>query len=319
MIEYNPRLWKEHLFDIKGSMVRQIFARVAVCVAWSAAVVIAHFLLQKFCEFDFNVSTTAHSLMGLALSMLLVFRTNASYNRYWEARSLWGAIINESRNLGRMAGVLMADAPDLVKTLIGWTMCFSQATMHILRGSKGLGPAAAKLPPDEVRKVLGMDHVPFAVARKMSEPINEARRRGIITDYQQMSMDHVIHLLIDYLGGCERIHKTPVPFPYVVHLRRALLLYCYTLPIALVHDYGWGTVLVTLLVAYLIFGIEEIGVEIDDPFGSDDNGLPLDRFCMTITMNLYWVLQTLPAPTDTPVATPSPPSLPTPTGAETVT
>ena len=101
-----------------------------------------------------------------------------------------------------------------------------------------------------------------------------------------MSLDQNVQLLIDYFGACERIHKTPLPFVYVVHLRRALVLYCFTLPFALVDHYGWWAIPATLLVAYTFFGIEEIGVEIENPFGQDDNDLPLERFCETIERDL---------------------------------
>ncbi len=106
-----------------------------------------------------------------------------------------------------------------------------------------------------------------------------------------MALDQNVQLLIDSLGACERIRKTPLPFAYVVHLRRALILYCFTLPFALVESFGWGTILATLLVAYIFFGIEEIGVEIEDPFGQDDNDLPLDRICATIEQNLIALLE----------------------------
>ncbi len=107
-----------------------------------------------------------------------------------------------------------------------------------------------------------------------------------------MALDQNVHLLTDHLGACERIHKTPLPFAYVVHLRRALILFCFTLPFALVRDFGWGTILDTLLVAYVFFGIEEIGVEIENPFGLDDNDLPLERLCATIERDLLALIDT---------------------------
>jgi putative membrane protein len=106
-----------------------------------------------------------------------------------------------------------------------------------------------------------------------------------------MTLDNNVQLLIDYIGACERIHKTPLPFAYVVHLRRALILYCLTLPFALIESYGWSTVIDTLLIAYILFGIEEIGVEIEDPFGKDDNDLPLEQICATIERNLLSVIR----------------------------
>ena len=108
----------------------------------------------------------------------------------------------------------------------------------------------------------------------------------MISDYVMTALDQNVQALIDYIGGCERIHKTPLPFAYMVHVRRRLVLYCIALPFALVSDFGWETIPVSTVVAYVFFGIEEIGVEIEDPFGLDDNDLPLESICQTIDGNL---------------------------------
>ena len=105
-----------------------------------------------------------------------------------------------------------------------------------------------------------------------------------------MDLEHCVQRLIDYIGSCERIRSTPMPFAYMVHLRRALILYCYTLPLALAETYGWATIVATLLISYVFFGIEEIGVEIEDPFGNDENDLPLEKLCELIDRNLQGLL-----------------------------
>jgi putative membrane protein len=158
--------------------------------------------------------------------------------------------------------------------------------MNSLRGAAGLGAIARRLPAAEVEAVLSSGNVPLAVAAQISERLVRARDRGILSDYVTLMLDQNVQLLIDYLGACERIYKTPLPFVYVVHLRRALVLYCFTLPFALVDPYGWWAIPATLLVAYTFFGIEEIGVEIENPFGLDANDLPLERFCETIERDL---------------------------------
>ncbi|HXG11582.1 MAG TPA: bestrophin family ion channel [Gemmataceae bacterium] len=285
MIDYDPHRWWQHFFDIKGSMVREIFYRVLFCVLWSAVVVAFHQWVHPVA-----IPQHGHTLVGFALGLLLVFRTQSSYDRFWEGRKQWGAIVNETRNLARLASVLLADAPALLARLLQWTVAFPYAVMHQLRGSRGLGPIADCLPTDEAQATLGAEHPPLAVARRISEQIAEARHRGLISDYTQMTLDQNVQLLVDYMGACERIHKTPLPFAYVVHLRRALILYCYSLPFALLRDFGWETVAVTFVIAYILFGIEEIGVEIEDPFGSDDNDLPLERICATIEGNLRGLL-----------------------------
>jgi putative membrane protein len=242
------------------------------------------------------VPATVHGLVGVALGLLLVFRTNASYDRFWEGRKQWGGIVNETRNLARAARALLRDVPELRGAIVRWTIVWAFATMHRLRGTVGLGPVSLVLPADEVEAVLEAEHPPLAIATRISELIAEARRRGAVGEYGQLALDQNVQLLVDYMGACERIHKTPLPFAYVVHLRRALILYCYSLPFALVREFGWNTVLATFVVAYTFFGIEEIGVEIEDPFGTDDNDLPLERICGTIEANLLALEDTAESP-----------------------
>lgn len=282
MIQYDAHKWLDHFFDIRGSLVREIIGRVSLCVAWSAAVVAFHRYVAPV-----GMPFQLHTLMGLALGLLLVFRTNSSYDRFWEGRKLWGGIVNETRNLVRSATVYMKDDPALVARLTRWTAVFPWTAVHSLRGTKGLGPQIAELPPDEAQEAVDAEHPALAVAGKMSDCLREARDRGLISDMILTSMDQNIQLLIDYLGGCERIRKTPMPFAYAVHLRRALVLYCFTLPFAMVETFGWTTIVDVLFIAYTFFGIEEIGVEIESPFGHDANDIPIEHISETIHKNVY--------------------------------
>jgi putative membrane protein len=282
---YDPHDWTSHLFDIQGSMVKEIIGRVSVCVIWSATIVWIH---ESFPNrwFDLEMPETAHALVGTALGLLLVFRTNASYDRFWEGRKMWGGMVNETRNLTRQVSVLCQRDVVLTRRLIGWTIAFVYASMHRLRGGEGVGSIAASLPADQVARVTAADHPPLAVARQISANLDAARQQGLIDTYQQMQLDQNVQLLIDYHGACERIRSTPLPYAYAVHLRRALIIYCFTLPMALVAKFGWDTIAAVFVITYIFFGIEEIGVEIEDPFGTDANDLPLERLCETIEGNL---------------------------------
>lgn len=286
MIQYDPHKWTHHLLDIKGSVVRQIFWRVMLFVVWSGAVVAFHIYVRPV-----GVPSTVHTLIGVALGLLLVFRTQGSYERFWEGRKLWGGIVNESRNVAREAAAFLRGRPDLLRPIIFWTAAFPYAAMNSLRGGRGIGPLAERLPKEEVADVLSAQHVPSAVARRITSQLVRARDEGHLSDYVAITMDSNVNLLIDYIGSCERIQKTPLPFAYVVHLRRALILYCLTLPFALVETYGWSTIGDTLLIAYILFGIEEIGVEIENPFDEDDNDIPLDQICANIEGNLMAVIE----------------------------
>lgn len=281
MINYDAHRWWDHLFDVKGSMVRQILPAVLICVVWSAGVVWFDRHVHAI-----GIPSTVHSLVGLPLGLLLVFRTNASYDRFWEGRKLWGGMVNETRNLVRASSVLLREAPDLHQKVVLWTSMWPYTAMFALRGGRGLGPPGERLSAEEREATLGAQHVPLAVATRISRTLDEARRRGLISDYQQMILDNNVQLLIDYIGACERIHKTPLPFAYVVHLRRALILYCFSLPFALVETFKWASVGLVFVLVYTFFGIEEIGVEIEDPFGLDDNDLPLEAICANIEKNL---------------------------------
>ena len=328
MIQYDPHHWRSHLFDLRGSMVREIFARVTVCVVWSILVFSWDYAGRPAVDFSeggwaaypvlnnespddtaskirnmswppttnpivnwarqyrIRIPLHGHTLIGVALGLLLVFRTNVSYDRFWEGRRQWGNIVNDSRNIGRLATSLLKEDRDLLDRLLLWTMAWSWSVKHRLRNKQSIGSIASELPTPEVLEVEQAQHVPLAVSMKMTEQIDAAQRRGLISDVQQSLLDGSLQRLIDALGACERIHNTPLPFAYMVHLRRALIVYLATLPMALVADFGWATVPALLLIAYILLGVEEIGVEIEDPFGDDVNDLPLKTLCETIEHNL---------------------------------
>lgn len=285
MTPYDPHEWTSHLFDIEGSMVREILGRVSACVIW-AVIIVALFQWGPDWFDKLAIAETAHTLVGASLGLLLVFRTNASYDRFWEGRKLWGSIVNESRNLARQAATWMAVDRDLARQVIWWTVAFAYGTKYRLRGAQEIGPVQEHLPAESVSEVLSSRHVPLAVSRRLTELIAVSKDRRIIDGDQLRCLDQNVQILIDCCGACERIRSTPLPFAYAVHLRRALIVYCFTLPLALVQKYGWETVPATLMIAYVLFGIEEIGVEIEDPFGTDVNDLPLKSICETIEQNL---------------------------------
>ncbi len=281
MIEYDPHRWWRHSLDIRGSMLRDIAVRVSVIGVWAAGVV----------AFDVHVRhvhmpPTLHTFIGVALGLLLVFRTNASYDRFWEGRKLWGGIVNETRNLVRQTKVYLGSRRELVDRITHLTIAFAWSTMYHLRGKQELDKAIHYFSPEEVEDLMKSTHLPLACARRITEALEMARIEGVLDSIRQVAVEHNLEQLVDYLGACERIHKTPLPFAYVIHLRRALLLYALSLPFVLVESFGWGTIAATFAISYIMFGIEEIGVEIEDPFGYDDNDLPLEQICEGIEKRL---------------------------------
>ena len=287
MINYDPHRWMDHFFDIRGSLVKEILGRVLLCTTWSAGVVYFHLYVHPIA-----IPSIVHTLVGLALGLLLVFRTNASYDRFWEGRKLWGGMVNESRNLIRSSEAFLVNAPEIRHEIANWMLAFVYGSMNALRDKKSFGPIEQRLPPEKLRAALESPHAALYAAKQISLLLQKAKTEGHITDYVQATIDQNVQLLVGYIGGCERIHKTPLPFAYVVHLRRALVIYCFTLPFALVgsFEWPWAIVLDTLFIAYIFFGIEEIGVEIEDPFGEDENDLPLETICASIEKNTMGLL-----------------------------
>lgn len=292
MIDYNPHSWRSHLFDIHGSMVRDILTRVLLSTMWAGLVLVAHRYWQGADGAGLAVPSVGHALLGTAIGLLLVFRTNSAYDRFWEGRKLWGGIVNESRNLGRTVTTVLASDPELVRRAIGWAMALPWACAQHLLGRRGLGTAGANLPADEVEAVLEANHVPTAVGCRITQTLLEAKRQGLISDIEWQYIDQNVQLMIDYVGGCERIRNTRIPYVYMVHLRRALLLYHLTLPFALIKDFGLLMPAVVFLVSYLMYGIEEIGVEIEDPFEGGPNDLPIEQYAARIEATLRDLLPT---------------------------
>lgn len=290
MIDYDAHRWRDHFLDVRGSMVREILYRLLSCVLFSIAVTLVDRLVTPL-----GMSDKAHSLVSVALGLLLVFRTNAAYDRFWEGRKLWGSMVNTSRNLGRLLLVHLGAQPALARRLLLMVSAFPFAVMQRLRDAEGLGPCHSRLAPEDEVATLGREgSLPLSIALRLSTCLKQARDGGLLSDYQLVALEgHVCHL-IDQLGGCERIHRTPIPFAYVVHLRRALLLYCFSLPFVLLPHFGWATIPIGLVVSYILLGIEEIGVEISDPFGTDDNDLPLEQIAETIENNLRSLLAEVP-------------------------
>ncbi len=281
MIEYDSHDWIPNVFIWRGSMGKKLFLRITVATAW-AAIVTALFVSEK----AHGLSDRPHQLIGVALGLLLVFRTNASYDRFWEGRRQWGNITNASRNLARIVSVHCGADPSLAREVLDWAAAFPYSAMHKLRGEQSLGDAAGWLGQPAVERVLAESHVPLATLRRVTERLRAARDAGHLSESAWLAADRHVSELMDAIGACERIHSTPLPFGYVVHLRRAIMLYCGTLPFALVSEFRWWTIAVVLFVSFVMLGIEEIGVEIEDPFGKDDNDLPIEQLCQDIATTL---------------------------------
>lgn len=241
---------------------------------------------------DPPVSRTLHAIVGVALGLLLVFRTNASYDRFWEGRILIGAMVNNTRDIARQTASYLDDSPVEVREKIGHYVIALFATIRrSLRREREADELVPLLSTEEIEKLEDASAPPLMVARWLSDCYATEAREGRLSEQRVRMIDCQVSDLIDQWGGAERILKTPVPFAYAHHIKGFLSIFCLTAPLALLETMGWYTPLGAAIVAYGLYGIEEIGIEIEEPFGYDTNDLPMDGIGETIARNVSDILE----------------------------
>lgn len=218
-------------------------------------------------EFYLAMSPTTFAVIGTPMFFLLVLRTNSSYDRWWEGRKIWGAVTNRTRDFARQVIAYIADE-GLRERLVRHDVAFAAALKQTLRRSTDLSELQGVLPAKDLADVAGARHMVLSVLQRMSADLREAHARGLVDSVEKMALDLNLTAFEDYTGMCERILKTKLPFAYVSHLRTYLLLWLALLPFALVHHNGWFSVPLCFIVAYALFGMEMIGVEVEQPFGA---------------------------------------------------
>jgi ion channel-forming bestrophin family protein len=268
MVPYDRRHWLQHLFTVRGSVIPQMALRVLLVTLPSFGVAYANSLGHHL-----GVPSSVHAVLGTALSLMLAFRTNTAYERFWEGRKAWGAVVNRTRNLARQSYNLIADV-ELRNRIIVLAVAF----VHAMKCHLWQDPPLPELTPllgEEADALLPPPGPPQRALLAIGELLVQARRAGHLDPIDHHRLEEDVAVLIDQFGVCQRIQRTPIPFAYVVHLRRFLVIFCLTLPLGFVEMLGWVTPSVVLVVAYGLFGIEQIGVEIEDPFEKTPNDLDL--------------------------------------------
>ncbi len=234
-----------------------------------------------------------HEVAGAILSLMLVLRTNAGYERWWEARKLWGGIVNQTRNLAIQSLSYGPADPRWRGQVVRWTIAFAHASRRSLRGERSVPEIAALLGDEAAARVAGAAHMPNAVARTIGGLLREGCEGHAMSGFAFMQAERERATLIDHIGSCERILKTPLAKPYSIKIRRFIVLFLVTLPLALLHKFevDWPVPLVTILVAYPVLALDLIGTELQNPFSPRRLGhLPLDAICRTIEENLLGLL-----------------------------
>jgi putative membrane protein len=275
MINYDPKSWWGLIFKFhKSDTFRRLLPAMVSVALFSAG--IAYVDIQVW-PHRFHATTAFHSLLGFVISLLLVFRTNTAYERWWEGRRQWGALTNTSRNIA-----LKLDAR-LPKG-------------HVSRRlvAEALGEYAAAL-KNHLRDIPAthagpIRHPPNAVAARLFREMDGLRRSGDLGLGDIINLNADLTALTDICGACERIKKTPIPYSYSLFLKKFVFVYIVSMPFAFVADFGYWAALFTTFMFYVLASLEIIAEEVENPFGVDANDLPTDEMAKNIAANVREIL-----------------------------
>ena len=279
------------LFTLRGSVLPHIVGAIAVCALFALAVTLTDGHLGHW---KLTLTAVPFTLIGLALAIFLGFRNSAAYDRFWEARKLWGDLVHRSRTFARQVRTLPAaagDASDGTRRLqMMRTIAFACVLRHQLRKSDPGADLWRLLPADEAAAAAASVRAHEFLLRRMADDLGALVHAGRLHPALAANTDNSLSAMAAVAAGCERIQQTPIPFAYTLLLHRTAWMYCFLLPFGLVDTVGAMTPFVVAIVAYTFFGLSELGDQIEEPFGLGDNHLPLDALCREIEIS---VLDTL--------------------------
>ena len=285
------RFWEE-VFTLHTSAVPEIKLRLVVfgliaLVVWAVGTHTAMIPTSEVAPYE---------LIGAVLAVMLMIRTNAGYDRWYEGRKLWGGIVNQSRNLAQIGLLYGPRDRAWGDQYVRWVAAFSHACRHSLRGETGLEDMAPLLDAKELEQLHAAQHLPLYVTNRVGKMLQDACEADQMDRFAFMQAEQQRSTLIDHIGACERILKTPLAEALSIKIRRFLFLYLIALPFGIFDKAGIATPLIVILVAYPLLSLDQISVELQNPFSRRRlSHLPLNDICATIQANLLALVDMQPA------------------------
>ncbi|MFN8289640.1 MAG: bestrophin family protein [Chitinophagaceae bacterium] len=286
MISYNPREWFTFIFRFhKADTFRQLLPLIAGICAYSGLIAWLELEYWKLSDKSFvrNIPVM-HTLLGFAISMLLVFRTNTAYDRWWEGRKLWGSLVNNSRNLAMKLNALLPADEQVQRSFFRKILpAYAYALHHHLHKEK----TRIELFEEEEHKHIFREidhskHVPNQVAAILYRQVQQLYAGNKLTGEQLLYLNGELQSFTDICGACERIKNTPIPFSYSVFIKKFIFFYVMTLPFGYVFQLGFYIIPVVAFIFYVLASLELIAEEIEDPFGGDPNDVPTELLARNI-------------------------------------
>lgn len=284
MIDYNPKEWFRYIFYFqKADTVRKLTPLILTIGAYSAILsylILIHWRIGE--NTDLKNISLMHSLLGFVISMLLVFRTNTAYDRWWEGRRQWGSLMNISRNLSLKINALL-DENHGEEKMFFQTMIpnYAYSLKNHLRGS--YKPEEFTDSPLFNKSELNIhDHIPNQIAAAIFARVIKLQKDGTLLPEHTILLNNQLEEFSNICGACERIKNTPIPLSYSSFIKKFIFFYCLTLPIGYVFSLHFLVIPFVMFVFYILASLEVIAEEIEDPFGDDSNDLPIERICKGI-------------------------------------
>lgn len=293
MISYNPKDWLNFIFRFhKGDTLRRLLRFMIGIAAYAGLIAFLELQYWKISKESYVRNLVVlHQLLGFVLSLLLVFRTNTAYDRWWEGRKLWGSLVNNSRNLAiKLNALLKPDDEGSRKFFTRMIPLFAS----VLKNHLALETTRLALDTSEHPELAELDknkHVPNQVASLLAQRIYRMHQDKIISGEELITLNNELQSFTEICGACERIKNTPIPFSYSMFVKKFIFVFVITLPFGLVLSVGYWVIPVVTIVFYVLASLEIIAEEIEDPFGGDENDLPTDKIASSIKRHVSEILQ----------------------------
>ncbi|MEM8723000.1 MAG: bestrophin family ion channel [Cyanobacteria bacterium P01_G01_bin.39] len=286
----NKATWLETAFQLDGSVVSKILPRIIFFSVFAALVCLTKYWQNKP-EFLIHIGDLTNNVVyNLVLGLLLVFRTNTSYERFWDGRKSLGMLVVNIRNLARSLRLSIsktnqeqqAEKTEIFKLL----SAFAVATKLQLREEPADDELKALLGEKRGKEIESAKRMSLQIALWIGEHIQKQFKLGRIDSSEKTEMNAMLNNMIEGLSSCERISKTPLPIAYRIYLKRLILIYCLGLPFNLIQNMQWWAIPITAVVSFILLGLEEVGKELENPFLYGKNDLPVNALCRNIATDV---------------------------------
>lgn len=293
MIVYDTKRWWSTLSKLVLGLnssynSRVLYRDMLLVTAYVTAVTVINL---QVVHVKFVKDTLFFSLLGLILSLILVFRLNTAYNKWWEGRIKWGSLVNNSRTLASYLHTLLPKDDKQTRTYYAAQISnFAIALRGHLRDN-------IKYEEFEYQDESYMEclkkapHVPHKIATLLMEWMQTSFKREYISGFDKVNIKEQIQNFIDILGACERIKNTPIPFSHSSYIKAFITVYTLALPFGIIESFAYYTIPAAALISYALIGVEIISEEIEDPFGIEANDLPLTHLSNIIKKDVYAALE----------------------------